>query len=49
MMSDNGVCKHELCNCAAQGEADYCSDRCKEAAAQDLVEIKCDCGHDGCS
>jgi len=47
-MADQGKCAHEMCNCAAAGDSKYCSDHCEEAADQDLVEIRCDCGHDGC-
>jgi hypothetical protein len=30
------------------GDNDYCSDHCKEADDQGIVEIACDCGHAGC-
>jgi len=48
LMADQGKCAHEMCNCAPAGDSKYCSDHCEEAADQDLVEIRCDCGHDGC-
>lgn len=38
-MSDQGKCKHELCRCTAEGESGYCSDHCRDAVDQDLVEI----------
>ncbi|MBV9217622.1 MAG: hypothetical protein JO053_15750 [Acidobacteria bacterium] len=46
-MADDNKCAHAACSCPA-GEGKYCSDHCKEAADQDIVEIKCDCGHPGC-
>jgi len=46
-MADEGKCSHEMCSCTA-GESGYCSDHCKDAVDQDIVEIRCDCGHDGC-
>ena len=45
---DNQKCAHELCNCLAAADSDFCSDHCKEAADQDIDEIKCDCGHQDC-
>ncbi|MEJ7847027.1 MAG: hypothetical protein WKF92_02945 [Pyrinomonadaceae bacterium] len=47
-MADENKCGHEICNCPATGDAEYCSDRCKDASDQDIVEITCDCGHQGC-
>jgi hypothetical protein len=48
-MADDNKCKHEACACMAINEdSGYCSDHCKDAADQDLVEIACDCGHPGC-
>ncbi len=44
----DGTCKHEPCICGAAADSDYCSDHCRDAVDQDLVEIKCDCGHGGC-
>lgn len=41
-------CSHEMCQCAVQEETEYCSDHCRDAADQDMVEISCDCGHAGC-
>jgi len=46
---DDGRCEHEGCGCAVTGDNDYCSDHCRDAADQDMVEIACDCGHDGCA
>ena len=48
-MADEGKCQHEMCSCPATGEASYCSDHCRDAADQDIVEIRCDCGHPGCA
>lgn len=48
-MADDNKCKHEACSCMAPGDdSGYCSDHCKDAEDQDLVEIACDCGHPGC-
>jgi hypothetical protein len=46
-MNNEGTCGHEQCDCPAS-ESGYCSDHCKEAVKQDITEIRCDCGHDGC-
>jgi hypothetical protein len=46
---DNSSCKHDACVCMTTNDSEYCSDHCKEAAEQDIIEIKCDCGHGGCS
>lgn len=48
-MADENKCAHKLCVCAKAGNSDYCSDHCKDAVDQDLTEIRCDCGHAGCS
>ena len=48
-MADEGKCGHEMCDCSAPEGAKYCSDHCRDAKDQDIVEIRCDCGHDGCS
>lgn len=48
-MDENTKCAHEMCDCVVIGDAEYCSDHCKDAVDQDLTEIKCDCGHSGCS
>jgi len=47
-MADNGKCKHDICTCSAKPDSDYCSDHCKEAEAQGIIEIRCDCGHAHC-
>ena len=47
-MADDNKCAHPVCNCAVGDDAEYCSDHCKDAADQDIVEINCDCGHDAC-
>lgn len=44
----DGTCKHEPCICGAAPDSDYCSDHCRDAVDQHLVEIKCDCGHGAC-
>jgi len=47
-MADNNKCGHDACSCPARPDGEYCSDHCRDVAGQDIVEIKCDCGHDGC-
>jgi len=48
-MADDNKCAHEICDCAAKADSKYCSDHCRDADDQDIVEIKCDCGHPGCT
>jgi hypothetical protein len=48
-MAENNECAHAACGCRAEGDGSYCSDHCRNAAGQDIVEIRCDCGHPGCS
>ncbi|HLA95096.1 MAG TPA: hypothetical protein VK612_05190 [Pyrinomonadaceae bacterium] len=45
---DNANCKHDGCNCSVTGDAEFCSDHCKEISEQEIIEIACDCGHSGC-
>ena len=47
-MADEGKCGHEMCGCSVSGDAEYCSDHCRDAEGQDMTEISCDCGHAGC-
>ena len=47
-MADEGKCGYEMCRCGVSGDAEYCSDHCRDAAGQDITEIMCDCGHPGC-
>lgn len=47
-MADNNKCGHKICNCAVLGDEKYCSDHCREATEQEIVEISCDCGDAGC-
>jgi hypothetical protein len=49
MADDDNKCAHDGCGCRAGGDNEYCSDHCKNADDQDMVEISCDCGHDGCA
>ncbi len=49
MAEENKQCGHDACVCAVGGDQKYCSDHCKGAADQDIVEIRCDCGHSGCA
>jgi hypothetical protein len=49
-MADEGKrCGHDGCLCATTGDSEYCSPYCEDAADQNLTEIRCDCGHPGCS
>lgn len=47
-MADDNKCKHDLCVCMVGGDQEYCSDHCRDAVDQDIVEIRCDCGHSCC-
>lgn len=47
-MANDNKCAHPACNCAVGDDMEYCSDHCKNAEDQDIVEINCDCGHDAC-
>ncbi len=47
-MAEETKCSHYPCKCMAVADSDYCSDHCKDAAEQDIIEIACDCGHGGC-
>lgn len=47
-MPDNDKCTHDACSCMVIGDAKYCSDHCRDAVDQDIIEIACDCGHPGC-
>ena len=49
MAGDDNKCGHDICLCATTDDAKYCSEHCERAAAQDLTEISCDCGHPDCS
>jgi len=49
IMADENKCGHEMCTCSVIGDAEFCSDHCKEAENQGLVEISCDCRHPDCS
>jgi hypothetical protein len=46
-MPDENTCGHDACNCPSS-DSGYCSDHCKNAHEQDIVEIRCDCGCPGC-
>jgi hypothetical protein len=46
---NEGRCGHDGCLCRAAADSEYCSDHCRDAADQDMIEISCDCGHPGCS
>ena len=39
-------CAHPACGCLTDGDSEYCSQPCQEAA--DLTEIACQCGHPEC-
>ena len=44
-MADSHKCAHETCRCQVTGTNEYCSDHCRQAAAD---EKPCTCGHQGC-
>ena len=50
-MADDGKrrCKHNLCDCEAGDDSDYCSEYCETASDTGSNEIACSCGHSGCS
>jgi len=48
VMAEDRKCGHEACTCMAAGDEKYCSDHCRDVVDQDIIEIKCDCGHPGC-
>ena len=47
-MNINARCERDICVCNAAGDSEYCSDQCRVAAADDVIEISCDCGHAEC-
>lgn len=47
-MADKDTCEHNICDCTVGDDEDYCSPQCETADAEDLTEMKCDCGHSGC-
>lgn len=53
-MSEEKICIHGVCNCAADEGGDYCSPYCEGVGdtTNDTVdesqEIVCDCGHPTC-
>jgi hypothetical protein len=49
MANDGKKCKHNLCDCAAAEDSDYCSEYCENASDTGITEIACSCGHPGCS
>lgn len=49
-MAKNEKCAHSACNCSVSPNSPfgkYCSQHCEQT--KDIVELKCDCGHPGCS
>ncbi len=47
-MENEHKCACDMCSCAVGEGEKYCSDHCRDAVDQDIVEIACDCGHSGC-
>ena len=47
-MSEDNKCAHEACVCMVKDNQEYCSDHCEDAVEQDIIEIRCDCGHPAC-
>ena len=48
-MEDDNKCGHDACVCRVDEDHEFCSEHCEDASNQDSTEIKCDCGHSGCS
>ena len=48
-LQDRETCEHGPCNCMATEDEDYCSTYCENAASTGGTEIRCGCGHSGCS
>lgn len=48
MTDDDNKCGHDACVCRVADDEDYCSEHCEDAVDQDIVEIRCDCGHPAC-
>lgn len=53
MADDRKKCAHERCVCMATADSDYCSAYCEAASgtvvSDEIVVMKCECGHQGCS
>lgn len=47
-MTENTKCAHDMCDCIVSEGETFCSEHCEDAKDQDIVEIKCDCGHKAC-
>ena len=47
-MENDNKCANQLCNCSTGDNEKFCSEHCKDAVDQDIIEISCDCGHSGC-
>jgi len=47
-MANQTKCAHNLCQCPAMEDSDYCSQACRDADDSDVIGVKCDCGHPGC-
>jgi len=42
-------CANKGCTCHVFADAKYCSDKCREAGEKGRNEVRCNCGHAGCS
>jgi hypothetical protein len=42
-------CNHPTCNCMVDEGKQFCSDACRDLANTQGRQLRCDCGHDGCS
>jgi hypothetical protein len=47
MADENDTCKNAPCSCAPLPDSKYCSASCEGTG--DVVELDCDCGHEGCA
>lgn len=49
MATENNKCGHDICECPASQNSEYCSDYCRDAEKTDRTEIACNCNHPGCT
>lgn len=49
MADENNKCAHEMCVCPVADDQEYCSHHCEGVADQDIIELRCECGHAACA
>ncbi len=49
-MAENqeNTCAHPACDCPPEKDSKYCGEYCEEAEKAHVMEIGCNCQHDGC-